>query len=113
MIEYQKLGQRLKEIRISKNISQSELSERAHLTQVQISKIETGKTRMMVGTFKRIVEALGVSADSVLMLEVPGDQAEKQSELESILEGCTTSEKDSILKVVREMKIAFMANKDN
>ena len=58
---------RLKEIRESKNISQSELSRRTTVSQQQISNYEKN-SNMREDDIRKICEALEVSADYLLGL---------------------------------------------
>jgi hypothetical protein len=59
---------------------------------------------MMLTSFIRIAEALQVSADSLLRPNVPGVTNLYESEFSEILNDCTPSQMDSILKIVRELK---------
>lgn len=53
-----KFGSRLKEIRISKNISQEELSYRAELHRTYISSIELGKRNVSLVNIEKLAKAL-------------------------------------------------------
>ena len=66
------MGYRIKEIRESKGISQTELSQRSGITRTTIWKLETGEDEVTTTTtLKAIAEALEVSvADLFLAPEV-------------------------------------------
>ena len=53
-----KFGARLKEIRLSKNISQEELSYRAELHRTYISSIELGKRNVSLINIEKLANAL-------------------------------------------------------
>ena len=53
-------GQRIKEIRKAKNLSQEELSERAEIAQNSLSNIETGNHFVTAETIEKLVEALDI-----------------------------------------------------
>ena len=53
-----KFGSRLKEIRLSKNISQEELSYRAELHRTYISSVELGKRNVSLFNIEKLAKAL-------------------------------------------------------
>ena len=55
------IGQRLKEIRINRGLSQRELASRAGLTNGTISLIETDKTSPSVASLKSLLDAIPIS----------------------------------------------------
>lgn len=55
------IGQRLKEIRIDRGLSQRELASRAGLTNGTISLIETDKTSPSVASLKSLLDAIPIS----------------------------------------------------
>ena len=77
------------------------------------SNIEKGKTSMKLETFIRIIEALQVSADSLLRPDVPEVRSLYQSEFDELLADCSPKELDSILKIVRELKSTMARRDDN
>ena len=91
-------------IRVKKNMSQSDLADKANISLSQVSDIETGKSSMRLTTFIGIVEALQVSADVLLRSDIPEVNNLYKSEFAEVLEGCTPTEIDSILKIVKEVK---------
>jgi len=60
------LGDRVKELRLGKKLSQGQLAEAVGITQGAVSKIEGGDTRSLKGdTLMRIATALGEDADYI------------------------------------------------
>lgn len=102
--ESQLIGSRIREVRIERGMSQADLAATANISLPHISDIEHGKTRMMLASFVRIIEALQVSADSILRPDVPEVRNLYQHEFSEILSDCTPKEIDSIFKIVRELK---------
>lgn len=102
--ESQLIGSRIREVRIERGMSQADLAAKANISLPHISDIEHGKTRMMLASFVRIIEALQVSADSILRPDVPEVRNLYQHEFSEILADCTPKEIDSIFKIVRELK---------
>ena len=106
------VGSRIKAVRISRGMSQADLAVEASVSLPLISNIERGKTGMQLETFVKVAEALQVSADYLLRPDVPEVKAIYQGEFAELLEDCSASEMETILKIVREVK-ASMHKKQN
>lgn len=64
------MGYRIREIRESKGISQTELSERSGVSRATIWKLETDdKAVTMTSTLIKIASALGVSLDEIFLAD--------------------------------------------
>lgn len=61
-----KFGQKLREIRKQKKLSQEELSFRASLHRTYISDIERGSRNVSLENIEKIAKALGVSTKNLL-----------------------------------------------
>lgn len=110
---YKKIGSRIRDVRLAKKMSQAELAEKAGLSLPLISEVELAKTRMRLETFILIVEALQVSADSILRLDIPEVNGIYQNEFSDLLSDCTPAEIDVLMKLVKEMKTTMhTAKKD-
>lgn len=110
--DYQKIGARIREIRIKNGMSQADLAVAAHISLPHISDIEHGKTKMLLATFVRITEALQVSADVLLRPDTPQVNSIYQSEFKEILSDLSPTEIDSILKIVKELKSTLQAKRN-
>lgn len=110
--EYKKVGDRIRKIRIQKNMTQADLSVKANIGLSHISDIELGKSKMMLATFTRIAEALQVSTDVLIRPDIPEVNSLYQNEFAEILEDCTPDEIDSIIKIVKELKTTMHAKKN-
>ena len=64
------LGARIKEARLRKKLTQEQLAELANVGFYYIGEIERGQKLPSLTVFIQIVEALGVSADSLLKDEL-------------------------------------------
>ena len=107
LTESQLVGSRIRDARINRRMSQADISL------PHVSNIEKGKTSMKLETFIRIIEALQVSADSLLRPDVPEVRSLYQSEFDELLADCSPKELDSILKIVRELKSTMARRDDN
>ena len=111
-LDLQLIGSRIKAVRASRGMSQADLAVKAAVSLPLISNIERGKTRMQLETFVKVAEALQVSADHLLRADVPEVRTIYQGELAEVLDGCSASEMEAILNIVREVK-ASMHKKPN
>ena len=113
LTESQLVGSRIRDARINRRMSQADLAAKANISLPHVSNIEKGKTSMKLETFIRIIEALQVSADSLLRPDVPEVRSLYQSEFDELLADCSPKELDSILKIVRELKSTMARRDDN
>lgn len=100
----QEIGERVREARMARNMSQQELAAKANISLPHISAIEHGKQSMKLVTFVRIIEALQVSADSILRADVPSVNQLYQSEFSRLIEGCSPTEIESLKRIVLQVK---------
>lgn len=61
-----KLGENLKKIRTSRNITQTEFAEKLGVDKSFVSNIENGKTNPTLSTITNLAQALGVSTNELL-----------------------------------------------
>ena len=106
-------GSRIRDARINRRTNQPDLAATTNSSLPHVSNIEKGKTSMKLETFIRIIEALQVSADSLLRPDVPEVRSLYQSEFDELLADCSPKELDSILKIVRELKSTMARRDDN
>ena len=107
------VGSRIKAVRISRGMSQADLAVEASVSLPLISNNERGKTGMQLETFVKVAEALQVSADYLLRPDVPEVKAIYQGEFAELLEDCSASEMETILKIVREVKASMHKKQNN
>ena len=110
--EYEQIGARIRNARIEQKMSQADLAARANISLPHISSIELGKTKMLLSTFIRVIEALQISADSVLRANVPTVTSMYASEIAELFEDCTPSELESLKSIIQNIK-ATMRNNQN
>ena len=106
-LELKKIGQRLRDARLKKKMSQADVAFASGLGLPAISDIELGKVKMNILTFSKIISALKVSSDEILRCDVPTVNLIYQKELAELLNGCTPAQAEAILKVAKEMKSTF------
>ena len=62
-------GQRVRELRLAKDISQEDLAEKAGLDRTYVSSIERGKRNISLLNIERLAKALGVKPHQLLQNE--------------------------------------------
>ncbi len=103
LLEYRKIGARIREVRLQKGMSQNDLAVKAQIALPSVSNIELGKAQMKLSTFIRIAEALQVSTDELLRPDVPAVNRIYQTEFQELLGDCSPAEIDSVINVVKEV----------
>ena len=105
------IGARIREVRLSRKMSQQALGQAAEVSLPHISLIELGKARMHLDTFIRIAEALQVSTDVLIRPDVPEVNRLFQSEFGDLIGDCSPAEIEAIFHIVRELKAVMHQNK--
>ena len=113
LTESQLVGSRIRDVRINRRMSQADLAAKANISLPHISNVENGKASMKLESFIRIIEALQVSADSLLRPDVPEVRSLIDIRIDELLADCSPKELDSILKIVRELKSTMTRRDDN
>lgn len=107
------IGQRIRSARQAAGLTQTDLAFAANIRTSHISDIELGKKQLSILTFRKIIEALRVSSDSILRPDVPSVHNIYQEEFSEFFKDCSAAELDSLLKVVQEVKSSLRAKKED
>ena len=99
VFDFRTIGNKLLSIRKKAGLTQSEVAEKANLSDRTYADIERGTVNMRIETILKICEALHITPDMVLTTEDP-DITAKQDEILKRLEQCTPSQKDTALKLL-------------
>lgn len=103
----QNVGNRIREARKTRGITQAELADRLHIANSHMSDIERGQANFGVDILMRITDVLQVSADWLLFNNTPDASHVHVQEIENIFEGCSPDEVASIIKMARDFKDAL------
>ena len=106
------VGQRIKEIRKSKGMTQADLAKAANMAASNVSELENGKTQIQLLTLINIIEGLQASADDILRPNVPSVRSLYQGEYDEILSDCTPQEMEAIIKIARELKETLRSKRE-
>ncbi len=91
-IDYEAIGQRVKNERKKKGISQESLAELSDLSVNTLSHIECGNTKFSLPSIIAIVNALGITVDCLLMDVVDNSLIQFKRELVEIFDNCSKEE---------------------
>ena len=66
-VNYEKIGQRIRKLRLEKGLTQGELSEMVNCSNNYLSHIETAQCKLSLSMLLRLANALGESTDFFLL----------------------------------------------
>lgn len=110
-IDYKDVGQRIKEKRIERGLTQEKLSELVGIGPSHMSHIESGSTVPSFEVFISILNALNCSADELLCREVAAAKPLLNSWLSDIIEDCDPTETKILSDIVISAKQTLRKNK--
>jgi transcriptional regulator with XRE-family HTH domain len=102
-IDYQKLGLRIKQIRLSQGITQETLAERVGCFTSHISNIENSHTKASLNIVLGIANALNTSIDFLLADQYINSSLALDNEILRVLKDCDDEKKKKILKMISIM----------
>ena len=99
-INYDELGKRISYFRARKGFSQETLGERIGVNNKHISNIEIGKSRPSLDSLVEIANALGISADDLLVDSLEHSVSTADSDLHRLLLECNEMEETILTRTV-------------
>ena len=106
-VDYKKMGTHIKQRREELKMSQEELGEKTLTSNVHISNIESGARAPSVDLFVEIANALGVSADDLLVDSLNNSTSPVGTEIHAILQDCNRDEREMLTRILTFMKELF------
>lgn len=104
-----KLGEKIKEIRKSKNISQESLAGMLKVNRNYLSRIETGKSEPSSTILKHIAEIFNIDLNT--LLDINTDILKKQEKINYIAESCKSlheKDLDFLVRIISVMKEEYV-----
>lgn len=103
-IDWRQVGNRIAEMRMARGVTQLYLAEKTGLSETYIGYLEQGKRHGNFDTYLLIVTALGFTLNDLVTVELKNDLSDRLAwELSRALSACGTDERESIMRIVREM----------
>ena len=110
-IDYELLGQRIRDARIKACMTQATLSGIIGLSPAHYSHIESGKAKINLPTLVAIVQALDTTIDSLLYDSTPVLVDAYDRDFKELLDDCTHDEKEILLQNAIQMKAVMKRNR--
>lgn len=110
-IDYSDIGQRIRQKRIEKRLTQEKLSELIGIGPSHMSHIESGTTVPSFEVFVSIINTLNCSADEILCKEITTARPIVNSWLSELVEDCDPTEVKIISDIVIAAKQTLRRNK--
>jgi len=103
-MDFVMIGRRIKEIRMSKGISQVDLANKLDCDPCYISKMEKGSKKASIGRIVAVADVLDVSVDQLLGRKVSSND---NDEFAGIVSDCTPYERHLMLGTLTGLKKAL------
>ena len=103
-INFERIGKRLKELRISKKLTQEYIANMADVNVSHISNIENNRVKISLPTLVHVCNALNTTVDYILADEYIQPSSVIEQEILNELHSCTPEVQKQILKIVRALK---------
>lgn len=104
-IDYKAIGQRVRDARLKKQMTQEELAEKTGISTSYASAIETGASKVALPTLIQLARALDTTVETLLYDVTPASVQKYDLEAKEILEDCSEGERKfliNLLKAARE-----------
>ncbi len=102
-INYEVMGDRIRLVRTSRDLSQEKLAEAANLTRESINRIEKGSLKAKLDTIAVIASILNIPID-YLIGNKDDLAADAETEIHSLLLDCNRLEKKILVETLRSLK---------
>lgn len=99
-IDYALLGNRIKEVRQSRGLTQENLAELIKCNTSHISNIENNYTKVSLNALLAIANALDTSIDYLLSTQYNNSSLALDNEIMRLLQTCDNDKKEKILKMI-------------
>lgn len=99
-IDYEKLGLKIKTLRISRNLTQEHLAQLVDCNVSHISNIENNHTKVSLVALLAIANALNTSIDYLLSEQYENSSLALDNEILRAIKDLDNSKKEKILKII-------------
>ena len=98
-LDFSRIGQRIKEVRTDKKLTQDYIAEKTGVNVSHISKIENSKVKVSLTLLVAICNTLGVTIDYILENEYHAPTSTIEKELMNIVKDLDESKKEQLLRI--------------
>ena len=100
-LNFEQIGEKLKKIRLSKNLTQEYI---ANAADVNTSHIENNRVKVSLSVLVQICNALDTTVDYILSDEYNDSSSAIEQEILHELHSCNNETKEQILKIVKALQ---------
>ena len=100
-LDFDYIGQRIKEVRTDKHLTQEYLANMIGVNTSHVSNIETGKTKVSLTLPVQICNALGVTVDYLLETEYHNPTSVIEKELLNMIKGMKKEKQETLLRIAK------------
>lgn len=100
-MDYKKLGERIREERLKRNLTQAQLAEAVDISDTYMGAIERGERSLTLDTLVRLVNRLGVTVDYLLVDSVTNNDENVVNQFRQIIDNQPAERKQMALGVLR------------
>lgn len=99
-IDYAKMGQKIKNIRRERKLTQDQLAEMVGCNTSHISNVENSHTKVSLNVLLAIANALNTSIDYLLSNQYENSSMALDNEILRAIKDCDNEKKEKILKMI-------------
>ncbi len=99
-LDFEQIGKRIKELRISKGLTQEYIANIADVNTSHISNIENNRVKISLSTLVQVCNALDTSVDYILSHEYTSADTSIEREILTALKPQPKDVKEKVLKIV-------------
>lgn len=100
-INFEEIGKKLRELRISKGLTQEYIANMANVNTSHISNIENNRAKISLSTLIHVCNALNTTIDYILNEEYTDSLSVLDQTILIELKRCDKNTKEKILKIIR------------
>ena len=100
-LNFEYIGRRIRDIRISKGITQEYVANYANVNVSHISNIENNRVKISLTTLVNVCNALEVTIDYILNAEYVDASTPLEQSILTVLQKCDNSTKERVLKIIK------------
>ena len=104
MVDYKRLGGRIRQARLDRGLTQAELAELADVSTPYVSHVERGAKTISLNTLTRVAESLDTTLDSLLLGQQVSDQNAYGTEVAALLEDCSPAQRQTLYEITQAVK---------
>lgn len=103
-LNFANIGQKLRKVRISKNLTQEYVANMADVNTSHISNIENNRVKVSLSTLVQICNALDTTVDYILADEYNHPSSVIEQEILHEVQSCNLETQKQILKIVKALQ---------